>query len=106
MNPNDNPERFLVQHDPEEPPEMHRLGEMGPVIDRAAEASHYGWHDDLAASLRIWRWAGPGVLEELHVSCVELDTFGGDDYAHPVWAALGEDGTAHIAISVRIDGRA
>lgn len=89
--------------DPGEPT-MTDIGGLTEVVRSAVEYYYLAGGGD---ELTIWRWTGETdqPLERLTFRCVDPGEFV-DDYACPIWAVFGPDGTEHLSTSVMLDGRA
>lgn len=95
--------RFIVQFD-DEPPMLADLSGVGERLRTFVEDRAYGY--GIVVDMRVWRWLGDGQLETLTIACKTPGEYNDEDYAYPVWAAEGVDGTGYARVSVRIDGRA
>lgn len=105
--------RFIVETDPDGPPHMVDLSRLKTVVRSVQEyAAHNG-----DAHLRVWRWTGNGIIEELVMAHVP-GTGGwveagdrGDHHdrgpmAYPQFTVTGPDDTEYTRVTVTIDGAA
>lgn len=100
-------ERFIVDYGAPEQNRPARMIDINDLKDRLVEDIQYGTYGYDAGPPAVYRYipGNPPQLESLRLACVQPDEFDDDDFAHPVWALTGPDGTQWATMSVRIDGR-
>lgn len=105
--------RFIVEGDPDGPPHMVDLSRLKAVVRSTQE---YAVHND-DAHLRVWRWNGGGIIEELVVAHVPdtgnwVETGDRGDHndrgpmAYPQFIVTGPDDTEYVRVTITVDGAA
>ena len=99
-----NTELFIGQARDEQRPFTYTVDALGRLLHSLAEDVAYGRGN--YEGMRVWRWTGPGAVEELRFDAGERSPFDGDGYADQEWAVVGPDGTVYAKTGIRIDGHA
>jgi hypothetical protein len=97
------PPLFIVEDGEIEPFARDSLS-MESLLEMIGRDRTHGF-GNYSDAIRVWRWKGAGSTEELTFAVDGPPVFNEDDFASQTWRLVGPDGTVHVEVAVRIDGR-